>query len=865
MAEYIQLVGTDVPGAVGSCCLVTDDRRVLFNCPEGSQRAMSEGRLRIGKVSTFLFTRVEVSSTMGLPGFLFSINDCGVKQCCVGGPLRELLRLLATTWRCFFGYRQLLCEVPNYFAASDSTPADRPSPVRVEGGFRLSSSKHRLPSPAESPSIAVTPQKAFAETVADKVEESVVQNLLCNPEEWYHTPGTLLFRLAVGTVDVVAFFAGMTAPTPIRDDATPIVGYALLERRKVVFDAVKAKGLGVKPGPKFAQLKNGVDVFSDTQPPILVKASDVVQENAGATFSLILDTDDPRALEISLRGLMASSLFSASHGPMLQHIAHLGPPSVVTSAVYQTSIASTDWWRATFPGVFPPEPSTLGEKLGVGNVCVEHACSSSCRGYTGFPTALVHRMHLNGLAPPFFPFPPCYHQSELSAHNAEQKLWPYAARYRLGTATKKNASPLPDELVVRYPDEGMAMSMLSASFRSAYLREKAPCCTASREAAFTTDSRHAGDVTFLGTGSSIPSKYRNVSGIVVKMPRRDVDTHDTRVVLDCGEGTVGQLFAQCCFPCGGSTVGRRDFAEIMSSIEMVFISHSHADHNLGLFSLLEHIIRARTATKRQEVFASPLVIVAPADFLKFFRDFSLVDVDKLQREDGLQLDSFSSRGPMLARCPVRDGAVSHHEAPTTSPGVPPQALTSLCHLPAMLAWCTSRGYTGDVFPVDHPAHAHGIVLKKQNGTDVLSHAFAVLYSGDTRPNELLVQRGRQFGPLDILIHEATFDDSLAAEAAHKSHSTTGEAIDVARRCNAKNVLLTHFSQRYPKLPPPSASTPTVRAGGDPRVVFAFDFMRIPFNDERLSELAAMTPAFFALLAEYDSWESGTSKRLREEL
>jgi hypothetical protein len=53
---------------------------------------------------------------------------------------------------------------------------------------------------------------------------------------------------------------------------------------------------------------------------------------------------------------------------------------------------------------------------------------------------------------------------------------------------------------------------------------------------------------------------------------------------------------------------------------------------------------------------------------------------------------------------------------------------------------------------------------------------------------------------DLLIHEATFDDSLAADAVAKRHSTTHEAVDVARRMRARVTILTHLSQRYAKVP-----------------------------------------------------------------
>lgn len=48
---------------------------------------------------------------------------------------------------------------------------------------------------------------------------------------------------------------------------------------------------------------------------------------------------------------------------------------------------------------------------------------------------------------------------------------------------------------------------------------------------------------------------------------------------------------------------------------------------------------------------------------------------------------------------------------------------------------------------------------------------------------------------DVLIHEATMEDELLQEAIIKMHSTTTQAIEIGKKMNAKNILLTHFSQR----------------------------------------------------------------------
>ena len=76
--------------------------------------------------------------------------------------------------------------------------------------------------------------------------------------------------------------------------------------------------------------------------------------------------------------------------------------------------------------------------------------------------------------------------------------------------------------------------------------------------------------------------------------------------------------------------------------------------------------------------------------------------------------------------------------------------------------------------------------------------FKLVYSGDTRPCRRLIEAGHG---ACVLIHEATFDDDKADEAVLKRHSTTGEALEVARKMGAFRLVLTHFSQRYPGVPP----------------------------------------------------------------
>lgn len=75
--------------------------------------------------------------------------------------------------------------------------------------------------------------------------------------------------------------------------------------------------------------------------------------------------------------------------------------------------------------------------------------------------------------------------------------------------------------------------------------------------------------------------------------------------------------------------------------------------------------------------------------------------------------------------------------------------------------------------------------------------FKFTYSGDCRPTRSLTEIGLNS---TVLLHEATFDDELRGDAQAKLHSTTSEAIGIGVAMGAQRILLTHFSQRYQKLP-----------------------------------------------------------------
>lgn len=80
------------------------------------------------------------------------------------------------------------------------------------------------------------------------------------------------------------------------------------------------------------------------------------------------------------------------------------------------------------------------------------------------------------------------------------------------------------------------------------------------------------EVIFLGTGSAAPSAFRNVAGILLRVPG-----HGT-YMFDAGENSMGQLRRMYDPP---------EMAEILRDLKFIFISHMHADHHLGTCALIK--------------------------------------------------------------------------------------------------------------------------------------------------------------------------------------------------------------------------------------------------------------------------------------
>ena len=362
---------------------------------------------------------------------------------------------------------------------------------------------------------------------------------------------------------------------------------------------------------------------------------------------------------------------------------------------------------------------------------------------------------------------------------------------------------------------------------------------------------------FLGTGSAEPSAHRGASAMFLDVPGfagSSASAAAAGILFDAGEGTAGALAKACWERRSGDDTkrdddrGRRRTSLLPPSLRAVWLSHRHADHVLGLLGVLEArreemLLMELRGKKHGEPppppCPPPLLVVGPHAVGRWLSEASAAAG---WSESGpgppppprpAPLSRVASAAP-LYRFASAASLYQRHD--------PEGARRELEGALGLEAWVPVRA--------DHCADAHGAVLwsKGRRSSDLApppsrcssspscsSSSWSLAVSGDTVPTEDFARASRG---VDLLVHEATFASGADGEghAARKRHSTVAGALGVAAASLAGRTVLTHFSQRYPGLPPDALEAPAQwDAAG---AVAAADGMTVRFGD--LGRLEGLT-------------------------
>ncbi|GEN52159.1 ribonuclease Z [Halobacillus faecis] len=270
---------------------------------------------------------------------------------------------------------------------------------------------------------------------------------------------------------------------------------------------------------------------------------------------------------------------------------------------------------------------------------------------------------------------------------------------------------------------------------------------------------------FLGTGSGVPSKERNVSSLVLRL----LEERGTTWVFDCGEGTQQQILNTNIRP-------RR--------IEVIFITHLHGDHIYGLPGLL--------SSRSFQGGETPVTVYGPRG-LKDYIDISLelsgthlrypLYIEEVEEGELFEDEQFIVEAVKLEHGLESYGYILKEKDQLGE--LQPDKLKALGVKPGPI-YQKIKNQPRTVLE-------DGRVINRKDVIGPPKKGRKVAIFGDTRylPHLEEVLKGS-----DVLVHEATFAGDEEKMAYDYFHSTVKQAATLAEKANVGELILNHVSSRY---------------------------------------------------------------------
>ncbi|GMM31737.1 tRNase Z [Martiniozyma asiatica (nom. inval.)] len=731
---------------------LTGGRSIIGNVSGGLQRKCNEMHIKTGRLTDiFLTGKLDWSSISGLPGMILTVSDQGVSNLNIYHSGNNVLDYMISCWR-YFVYR-----------------------------FGLDLNSKDIEQPTESQNVTFTPitikpSNNLPDNSANKIDleklKILVTGIFPKPQN-----STLPVFNPKHTADI-------TLPKSIVNPQVSACWIMTPNKVRGKFQVKKALDLGI-PKNKFKELCRFESVSLDDGR--VIQPEQVLDPTQEFNPVLIIDIPSIHHLENTLSQNWNSLSPNGLPYSAVYHFIDESIKDPLANGKYSDFIKSFDKSTTHF---------------------ISH--KSYCTDNINFKGAYRVSLKWKTLLPSFFPLGKWESEPEIKISKEEFEgfnVFPLTAGQKFTIRTGVNAKV--DALTVNGTDETITSE---EEFCQLYDEEIAPVglgnavskdefvkMISDRNSASYLMSEPDPNVplknqveTFiLGTGSALPQRYRNVICSMVRIPK-DQSTFQT-VVLDAGEGSLGML---------KRNYNEKEIDQIFSELSMIYLSHLHADHHLGIVDFLKE-----WSERHQNDDGKRLYLITPWQFPKFLKEINQMNADiSLDKICYLSCEEFVDSNKK--RASSFDGSYAKpwelSQVPIENISIKEWKNSEIC---ASSVNFTSNGKLVNEFYKDlalanaefcYAKHCEfsyscAFSFKMEGKEKDKNEEFKLSYSGDTRPRYEFSQVAKHS---DLLLHESTLEDAKYFDACDKRHSTTSEAIHVGILMEAKKIILTHFSQRY---------------------------------------------------------------------
>ncbi|MBE7050940.1 MAG: ribonuclease Z [Ruminococcaceae bacterium] len=269
------------------------------------------------------------------------------------------------------------------------------------------------------------------------------------------------------------------------------------------------------------------------------------------------------------------------------------------------------------------------------------------------------------------------------------------------------------------------------------------------------------DVCLLGTGGTMPLKNRWLSSALFRY-------NGSCILMDCGEGTQ---------------IALKSAAFTFKPIDVICITHFHADHISGLPGML--------LSMGNEGRTAPVLIIGPKGTRKVVSSLRIIapglpfEVEIAEIENNEETYYFD--GYTITAFKVRHAVDCYgYRIDIARAGKFDVEKAKLNNVP-LKAWGMLQ--KEDEVEVDGKKYTSNMVLGNPR------KGISVVFSTDTRPCELLKNNCSN---ADLLILEGMYgSDEKDSKAREAMHMTFSEAATIAADSGASRLWLTHFSPSMP--------------------------------------------------------------------